>query len=72
MVSADGLPDYLELLLAHSQLQVNLKGEHGYTALHFASAYGNVETVKLLLAHPSIELGLLDEVRCVAYSSQID
>ena len=44
----------VKLLLCQPGLDVNVRDNYGYTALHFACATNNVEVLKILLAHPSM------------------
>jgi ankyrin repeat protein len=53
-------------LLKHPQLEVNLQDKFGQTALHLASMYGLTEIVSALLAHPKIDIEVLDKNRRLA------
>jgi len=44
------------LLRDHPDLNVNWKDLRGFTALSWASWHGHTQVVKLLLAHPAIDV----------------
>ena len=46
----------MALLLQHPSLQVNAVDAHGNTALYYACAHGQINTVRALLRHPGIEV----------------
>ena len=46
------------LLRDHPDLDVNWANHDSWPALHFASWHGHVEVVKLLLAHPAINVNV--------------
>ncbi|KAH6889056.1 ankyrin repeat-containing domain protein [Coprinopsis sp. MPI-PUGE-AT-0042] len=50
----------LALLLAKSEIQVNLINNNGWSALMEASRYGHTSIVVLLLAHPRIQVNLVN------------
>ena len=55
----------LSLLCDHPGLNVNWENKqtHSWTALHFASLHDRIEVVKLLLAHPRINVNVRDKYR---------
>ena len=50
--------EYIKLLLAHPQIDVNNQNLNGVTALHMATICKGVNIVKLLLAHPKIDVNI--------------
>lgn len=61
--------EIVKLLLAHNQINVNLKCiAEGVkkTALHIACEKGNVEIVKLLLAHQTIDVNVQIEKKALS------
>ena len=50
-----------QLIDANSHVDLGLRGENGFTALHFAAYHGHFETVKYLVALPNIPLEKRDE-----------
>lgn len=58
-----GRQDMVAALLACGA-DVNVQDVDGATALMFASEYGHLETVRLLLAQPGCDPALLDNVSC--------
>jgi len=48
------------LLRDHPEIRVNWTNDFGWTPLHIASDNGHVEVVKLLLAHPDIDVNMED------------
>ena len=39
--------------------------QHGATPLHCAASYGHTETVRVLIAHPEVDINAVNEVRGV-------
>jgi len=64
--SEDGcVEEVLSLLSDNPGLDVNwAEPETYWTSLHLASFYGHVEVVKLLLAHPHINVNVLTSFKC--------
>ena len=52
----DGDPDAVQIMLDTTEINVNLLDDNGDTPLFAASARGNVEIVRQLVAHPEIDL----------------
>lgn len=49
----------VEKILARN-IDVNAWDDHGFTALHYASIFGDVSTLAALLGHPQIDVEKLD------------
>lgn len=59
--TAPSAQEYVRMLLAHSQINVNLQDyESHWTALHHALYHGNLATALLLLQRSDVELDLKD------------
>merc|ERR1719186_343436 len=52
--------DIVQLLLVHSEFNVNAQDKYGFTALILAVDLGNVEMVKLLTESPRVDVNLLE------------
>lgn len=46
--------EIIQIILDRDRTQINIKDNHSCTALHIASSYGHINTVKLLLEHGAI------------------
>ena len=59
-----GLVDEVQVLVRENPgLDVNSREPHEHwSALHFAAFYNRPEVVKLLLAHPAIEINALSKI----------
>merc|ERR1712086_1186380 len=59
---SDNHTDIVRLLLAHSDIQIDITYGLGYTALHAACDYNSVESVRLFLAHPACTKDIVNMV----------
>jgi ankyrin repeat protein len=55
------------MFLKRPEVNVNAKDHQGVTPLLLASRLGHLFAVKLLLAHPSINLGIADKIGQTAF-----
>ena len=58
-----GIPEIIDLLLDHPNIQVNIQDEEGKTPLHQASLCGMVESVEKLMSYPFTDLNMKNNVR---------
>lgn len=58
----DGNVSKIRLLFMIPSLDVNLKNNHGLTALHFAARFERTDAIKELLKHPEIDPNIKDNV----------
>jgi len=56
-----------EILMSHSTVNVNGKGEDGMTLLHLACENGHDAIVAILLAHPDIDVNQKDDTGMAAF-----
>ena len=48
--------EMVSLLLSHPEIKINAKNRNGFTALHVGCYYASIDSLKLLLSVPGLEL----------------